>query len=70
MGRKRCVRFGGFLYFVTAFIQIFAPNLAAFICGRTLQGLAVGILSMTVPIIQTEIARPHRVSGPNTVAVS
>ena len=62
MGRKRCVRFGGFIYLVTAFIQAFAPNLAAFIAGRTLQGLASGILSMTVPIIQTEIARPHRVS--------
>ncbi|KAF7540714.1 hypothetical protein G7054_g1176 [Neopestalotiopsis clavispora] len=60
LGRKRCVRLGGFLYLVTAFIQAFAPNLACFISGRTLQGLAVGILSMTVPIIQTEIARPHR----------
>ncbi|KAM0549079.1 hypothetical protein ACHAPJ_009654 [Fusarium lateritium] len=60
LGRKRCVRLGGVLYFITAFIQAFAPNLACFICGRTLQGFAVGILSMTVPIIQTEIARPHR----------
>lgn len=65
IGRKRCVRLGGFLYLVTAFIQAFAPNLAAFVAGRTLQGLAVGILSMVVPIIQTEIARPHRVSSRN-----
>ncbi|KAF7507626.1 hypothetical protein GJ744_010296 [Endocarpon pusillum] len=60
IGRKRCVAIGGFIYFVTAFIQAFAPNLACFIVGRTIQGLGVGFLSMTVPIIQTEIAAPHR----------
>ena len=60
IGRKRCVAIGGFIYFVTAFIQAFAPDLGTFIAGRTLQGLGVGFLSMTVPIIQTEIAAPHR----------
>ncbi|CAG8947111.1 unnamed protein product [Penicillium salamii] len=60
IGRKRCVRLGGFLYLVTAIMQCLAPNLAVFIAGRTIQGAAVGMLSMTVPIIQTEIARPHR----------
>lgn len=59
-GRKRCVRLGGLLYFLTAFIQMFAPDFATFVTGRTLQGLGVGVLSMTVPIIQTEIAAPHR----------
>lgn len=61
IGRKRCVRVGGFLYLITAIVQCLAPNLAAFVAGRTVQGLAVGMLSMTVPIIQTEIALPHRV---------
>ncbi|KAA8649705.1 hypothetical protein EYZ11_003344 [Aspergillus tanneri] len=60
VGRKKCVRIGGFIYFISAFIQIFAPGFAAFIVGRTIQGLGVGFLSMTVPIIQTEIAAPHR----------
>lgn len=60
IGRKRCVAIGGFIYFFTAFIQAFAPNLGVFIAGRTIQGLGVGFLSMTVPIIQTEIAAPHR----------
>jgi MFS family permease len=60
IGRKRCVAIGGFIYFATAFIQAFAPGLGTFIAGRTLQGLGVGFLSMTVPIIQTEIAAPHR----------
>lgn len=59
IGRKKCVRIGGFIYFASAFIQIFAPDFASFIAGRTIQGLGVGFLSMTVPIIQTEIAAPH-----------
>ncbi|KAF2683176.1 general substrate transporter [Lentithecium fluviatile CBS 122367] len=59
IGRKRCVRLGGFIYFFSAFIQIFAPGFATFVAGRTIQGLGVGFLSMTVPIIQTEIAAPH-----------
>ncbi|RDW61722.1 sugar porter family MFS transporter [Aspergillus mulundensis] len=60
VGRKKCVRIGGFIYFFSAFIQMFAPGFATFIAGRTIQGLGVGFLSMTVPIIQTEIAPPHR----------
>lgn len=59
IGRKKCVRIGGFIYFASAFIQIFAPDFATFMAGRTIQGLGVGFLSMTVPIIQTEIAAPH-----------
>jgi MFS family permease len=59
IGRKKCVRIGAFIYFFTAFIQMFAPNFATFVAGRTSQGLGVGFLSMTVPIIQTEIAAPH-----------
>lgn len=72
MGRKRCVRIGGFIYFAMAFVQGFAPNLACFIIGRTIQGLGVGFLSMTVPVIQTEIAAPHRVNSialPNEFAM-
>jgi MFS family permease len=59
IGRKRTVRLGGFIYFFSAFIQIFAPGFGTFVAGRTIQGLGVGFLSMTVPIIQTEIAAPH-----------
>jgi len=59
IGRKRTVRLGGFIYLFSAFIQMFAPGFATFVAGRTIQGLGVGFLSMTVPIIQTEIAAPH-----------
>ncbi|OQE04399.1 hypothetical protein PENVUL_c033G09403 [Penicillium vulpinum] len=60
IGRKKCVRLGAFIYFFSSFIQMFAPDFGTFIAGRTIQGLGVGFLSMTVPIIQTEIAAPHR----------
>lgn len=60
IGRKKCVRIGGFIYFFSAFIQMFAPGFVCFVTGRTIQGLGVGFLSMTVPIIQTEIAAAHR----------
>jgi MFS family permease len=53
------VRIGAFIYFWTAFMQMFAPGFNTFVAGRTIQGLGVGFLSMTVPIIQTEIAAPH-----------
>ena len=59
VGRKKCVRIGAFIYFFSVFIQMFAPGFATFVAGRTIQGLGVGFLSMTVPIIQTEIAAPH-----------
>ncbi|KAF7521067.1 hypothetical protein PCG10_008638 [Penicillium crustosum] len=60
IGRKKCVRIGAFIYFFSSFIQMFAPGFATFIVGRTIQGVGVGFLSMTVPIIQTEIAPSHR----------
>ena len=60
VGCKRCVRMGGFICLFSAFIQNFAPGFVAFVAGRTVQGIGVGYLSMTVPIIQTEIAKPRR----------
>lgn len=53
------VRIGALIYLIAAFIQIFAPNLGALIAGRSIQGLGVGMLSMTVPILQCEIAPGH-----------
>lgn len=33
IGRKKCVRIGGFIYFASAFIQIFAPDFTTFIAA-------------------------------------
>ena len=59
LGRRMSVRIGAVIYFISAFIQIFAPDLATLIVGRSIQGIAVGMLSMTVPILQCEIAPGH-----------
>jgi MFS family permease len=48
IGRKRCVRIGAFIYFFTAFMQMFASGFDLFVAGRTLQGLGVR-LSNTAP---------------------
>ncbi|KAG2011147.1 sugar transporter [Coprinopsis cinerea AmutBmut pab1-1] len=59
LGRRMSVRIGAVIYFVAALIQIFMPNLAALLVGRCIQGIGVGMLSMTVPILQCEIAPGH-----------
>ena len=58
-GRRMAVRIGAVIYFISAFVLIFAPNLAVFILGRSIQGIAIGTLSLTVPILQCEIAPAH-----------
>ncbi|KAL1946726.1 hypothetical protein VTO73DRAFT_14830 [Trametes versicolor] len=59
LGRRVSVRLGALIYLVASIIQILSPDLACLIVGRSLQGVAVGILSMTVPILQCEIAPGH-----------
>jgi sugar porter (SP) family MFS transporter len=59
LGRRMSVRIGAVVYLIATFIQLFAPNLATLIVGRSIQGIGVGILSMTVPILQCEIAPSH-----------
>jgi MFS family permease len=59
MGRRASMRLGSFLCFVSTLFQVFAPNIGVFVAGRCIQGLGVGFLSMTVPIIQAEIAPGH-----------
>lgn len=59
MGRRMSVRLGAIMYLIAAFIQIFAPNLGTLIAGRSIQGIGVGMLSMTVPVLQCEIAPGH-----------
>ncbi|KAH9482075.1 High-affinity glucose transporter [Psilocybe cubensis] len=59
LGRRMSIRIGGIIYLIASIIQIFMPNLATLIVGRCIQGLGVGMLSMTVPIYQCEIAPGH-----------
>ena len=59
LGRRQSVRIGAIIYLISAFVTIFSPNLVSLIVARCIQGVGVGFLSMTVPVIQTEIAPNH-----------
>ena len=46
-------------YKLSALLQLFARNIVWLIAGRSVQGLGVGMLSMTVPVFQCEISPGH-----------
>lgn len=57
-GRKLSIQVGCFFATVGAAIQTSAINVGQFIAGRLIAGLGIGLLSMTVPLYQAEIATP------------
>ncbi|KAF8121805.1 sugar transporter [Boletus edulis] len=57
-GRKRTIQFGAIWALSGCAMQAGAPNLACLLAGRIFAGVAIGILSMTVPLYNTEIAPP------------
>ncbi|KAJ3478129.1 hypothetical protein NLI96_g9978 [Meripilus lineatus] len=59
LGRRMSLRIGGIIYFIAAFVQMFSKGLPGFIFARLIQGVGGGILSVTVPILQSEIAPEH-----------
>ena len=62
LGRRRLVVVAGAVFALGCLIAALAPGLAIIITGRFVMGLAVGALSMTVPIYLSEIA-PARARG-------
>ncbi|KAK7042917.1 hypothetical protein VNI00_008653 [Paramarasmius palmivorus] len=57
-GRKRTIQIGSLVALWGCAMQAGAHNTATLIVGRVVAGLAIGILSMTVPLYNTEIAPP------------
>ncbi|KAI9567330.1 sugar transporter [Boletus coccyginus] len=57
-GRKRTIQFGALWALCGCAMQSGAPNMACMLIGRIVAGVAIGILSMTVPLYNTEIAPP------------
>ncbi|TFK75143.1 general substrate transporter [Pluteus cervinus] len=57
-GRKRTIQLGALVALLGASLQAGASNVATLLAGRIVGGLAIGILSMTVPLYNTEIAPP------------
>ncbi|KAF8910867.1 general substrate transporter [Mucidula mucida] len=61
-GRKRSIQLGALFALWGCAMQCGANNVATLLVGRIIGGLAIGILSMTVPLYNTEIA-PPRIRG-------
>jgi MFS family permease len=55
LGRRKTIMIGAMINLVGATLQAAAQNLAMVLVGRI---LAVGVLSMSVPIYQSEVAHP------------
>jgi len=60
LGRRKTVMLGAIINLVGACLQCGAQNLAMILVGRILAGWAVGVLSMSVPIYQSECAHPSK----------
>jgi MFS family permease len=57
-GRRWTVLIGAAINLIGACLQTGAQNLAMILVGRILAGWAVGVMSMSVPIYQSECAHP------------
>ena len=58
-GRKFTIQMGAFICMIGAILQSSARNLAMILVGRILAGWAVGLMSMSVPVYQAEVANPR-----------
>lgn len=60
LGRRKTVMLGAVINLIGATLQAAAQNLAMILIGRILAGWAVGIMSMSVPVYQSECAHPSK----------
>ncbi|KAL4864660.1 hypothetical protein BDV12DRAFT_9068 [Aspergillus spectabilis] len=58
-GRKFTIQMGACICLVGATLQAAAVNLGMILAGRILAGWAVGLMSMSVPVYQSECAHPR-----------
>lgn len=57
-GRKMTIQIGALICLLGAILQSAARNLGMILVGRIAAGWAVGLLSMSVPVYQSECAHP------------
>ncbi|KAJ2444561.1 hypothetical protein GGF42_006271, partial [Coemansia sp. RSA 2424] len=57
--RKRAIMASCIVFCLGAAIQCGSRNRAMLIVGRFIAGLSIGVMSMSVPVFQSEIAPPH-----------
>jgi MFS family permease len=59
-GRRKTVMIGAVINLIGAALQSGAQSLAMILVGRILAGWAVGLMSMSVPVYQSECAHPSK----------
>lgn len=59
LGRKKTLFFTTFLFIVGTFIIVIAKSFALLIIGRTVVGLAIGVVSVVVPLFLAEVSPPQ-----------
>ncbi|KAJ7067446.1 general substrate transporter [Mycena amicta] len=59
IGRKRTIQLGALVAVLGCSLQAGARNVSYLIVGRMIAGLAIGCLSMVVPLYQSEISPPQ-----------
>jgi len=59
IGRKRTIQVGSLVAVIGCSLQTGARNVSYLLVGRVVAGLAIGVLSMIVPLYQSEISPPH-----------
>lgn len=58
LGRRKSIQIGAFVCVVGAILQAASVHLAMILVGRIITGWAVGIMSMAVPVYQSECSHP------------
>jgi MFS family permease len=58
LGRRKTIMVGAIINLVGAILQCAAQHLGMILVGRIMAGWAVGVLSMSVPVYQSECAHP------------
>ena len=58
LGRRKTIMVGAIINLIGAILQSSAQHLGMILAGRIMDGWAVGVLSMSVPIYQSECAHP------------
>ncbi|CCO26567.1 High-affinity glucose transporter [Rhizoctonia solani AG-1 IB] len=59
IGRKRTIQVGSLIAILGCSLQTGAQNISYLMVGRVIAGLAIGCLSMVVPLYQSEISPPN-----------
>lgn len=60
LGRKRTIQIASVIALIGGIIQAAAVNVGMLIAGRIVGGFAVGMMNMTIPIYNSEIAPPAK----------